>query len=97
MELDPRNPERITNRGDAYRSLGQWEQAANDFRQAVNLDNHFGRAFQSVAWLMATCPDEQYRHPDLAVRAAQKAIELDGDEDYIYLDTLAAAFANSAI
>ena len=43
---------------------------------------------------MSTCPDEQYRHPDLAVRAAQKAVELDGDQDYIYLDTLAAALAN---
>ena len=94
VELDPRNPERITNRGDAFRSLGQWERAADDFRQAVNVDSRFGRAFQSAAWLMSTCPDEQYRHPDLALRAAQRAVELDGDQDYIYLDTLAAAFAN---
>jgi tetratricopeptide (TPR) repeat protein len=95
VELDPRNPQRITNRGDAFRSLGQWERAADDFRQAVNVDSRFGRAFQSAAWLMSTCPDEQYRQPDLALRAARKAVELDGDQDYIYLDTLAAAFANS--
>ena len=95
VELDPGNPQRITNRGDAYRSLGHWEQAANDYRQAVNLDSRFGRAFQSVAWLMSTCPDEQFRHPQLALRAAHKAVDLDGAQDYIYLDTLAAAFANS--
>jgi tetratricopeptide (TPR) repeat protein len=95
VELDPHNPQGITNRGDAYRSLGQWERAADDFRHAVSLDNRFGRAFQSVAWLMATCPDAQYRHGQLALRAAQRAVELDGDQDYIYLDTLAAALANN--
>jgi tetratricopeptide (TPR) repeat protein len=94
VELDPSDPQRVTNRGEAHRSLGHWAEAADDFRQAVNLDNACGRALQCAAWLMATCPDEQYRHPDLALRAAQKAIELDGDQDYIYLDSLAAALAN---
>ncbi len=69
--------------------------AANDYRQAIRLDRAFGRAFQSAAWLMATCPDAEFRNPELAVRAAQKAIELDGQRDYIYLDTLAAAWASS--
>jgi tetratricopeptide (TPR) repeat protein len=95
VQFDPTNPERVTNRGDAFRSLGQWERAANDFRRAIDLDSQFGRAFQSSAWLMATCPDAAFRHPELAVQAAQKAIELDGSQDYIYLDTLAAAWANS--
>ncbi|MHB0957463.1 MAG: tetratricopeptide repeat protein [Pirellulaceae bacterium] len=95
VRLDPDSPDRITNRGDAYRSLGQWERAADDYRHAIRLDSQFGRAFQSAAWLMATCPDAEFRHRDLAVRAAQKAIELDGNQDYIYLDTLAAAWANS--
>ncbi len=95
VKWDPVNPERMTNRGDAYRSLGQWERAANDYRQAIRLNREFGRAFQSAAWLMATCPDAQFRNPELAVRAAQKAIELDGQRDYIYLDTLAAAWASS--
>jgi tetratricopeptide (TPR) repeat protein len=94
VKLDPENSDRLTNRGDCYRSLGDWDRAASDFRQAIELDGQFGRAFQSAAWLMATCPVEEFRNPELAVRAAQKAIELDGDEDYIYLDTLAAAWAN---
>lgn len=94
-KLDPENPDRLTNRGDCYRSLGDWDRAANDFRKAIELDDQFGRAFQSAAWMMATCPAEAYRNPKLALRAAQKAIELDGDSDYIYLDTLAAAWANA--
>ncbi|MCU0958656.1 MAG: tetratricopeptide repeat protein [Pirellulaceae bacterium] len=92
--LDPHNPERLVYRGEAYRSLGRWAEAATDFRQAVNRNARFGRALQSAAWLMATCPDDKYRHTELAVRAARKAIEIDGEDDYIYLDTLAAALAN---
>jgi tetratricopeptide (TPR) repeat protein len=94
VQLDPQNPERLVYRGEAFRSLGRWAEAATDFRHAVNLDARFGRALQSAAWLMATCPDAKYRHPELAVRAARKAIEIDGEDDYIYLDTLAAALAN---
>ena len=44
---------------------------------------------------MATCPDEKFRDEGLALRAAERAIELDGQEDYRYLDTLAAAQANA--
>ncbi len=95
VSLDPENPEMYANRGDAYRAIRQWQKAADDFRQAIDLNSKFGRAYQSAAWLMATCPDPQFRNPELAVRAAERAIELDGSAAYIYLDTLAAALANS--
>jgi len=48
-----------------------------------------------AAWLMSTCPDAEYRNPKLGLEAAEKAIEIDGDNDYRYLETLAAALANS--
>jgi tetratricopeptide (TPR) repeat protein len=95
VALDPKNAEAHANRGDAHRSLGNWELAADDFRQAIELNINLGRAYQSAAWLMATCPDTRYRNPPLAVRAAEKALALDGNQDYIYLDTLAAAYASS--
>ena len=44
---------------------------------------------------MATCPDERYRNEELALTAAQKALELDGDKDPRYIETLAAAYANA--
>lgn len=94
VSLDPRDSEYLVNRGEAFRRLGQWNQAADDFRQAINADGTCGGAYQGAAWLMATCPDPAFRNADLAVRAAEKAIKLDGKSDYIYLDTLAAALAN---
>lgn len=93
LRLDPQNAAAYTNRGDAYADLGQFDRAANDYRAALRIDPELGRAYQSAAWLMATCPNPQFRDPERAVLAAQKAIELDG-ENYRYLDTLAAAYAN---
>jgi tetratricopeptide (TPR) repeat protein len=93
--LAPTKAEPLVHRGDAHLNLGQWQQAADDYRQAVMLDARFGHAYQSAAWLMATCPEERYRKAELAVQAAEKAIELDGADNFKYLDTLAAAQANA--
>ncbi len=94
-ELKPNEVEAIVNRGDAQRNLGQWREAAQNYQQAVTLDNRSGHAYRSVAWLMATCPEDKYRKGQLAVQAAERAVQLDGGEDFTYLDTLAAAYANA--
>jgi tetratricopeptide (TPR) repeat protein len=75
--------------------LGQWQEAAADYRKAIALDESSGRAYHCAAWLMATCPDDRYRDAQLAIQAAEKAAELDGRDDFAYLDTLAAAYANA--
>ena len=76
FELDPESAETLINRGDAYLALRQWREAATDYREAVALDADSGRAYQSAAWLMATCPDDRYRNDQLAVQAAEKGIAL---------------------
>ena len=80
-------------RADAYADLNRWNDAANDLRAAIRIAPDYGRGYQSAAWLLSTCPDELFRDPKLAMQTAQRAIELDGEEDYRYLDTLAAAQA----
>ncbi len=95
VTLDQKSAGALINRGDTYRQLGQYEKAAADYRAAVKIDDQYGRAYRAAAWLMATCPNDKLRNSDLAVRAAEKAIELDGASDYLYLDTLAAAYANA--
>ena len=94
--LDPENVAAVINRGDTYSDLGQYAEAAKDYRAAVRLAPKMGRAYQSAAWFMATCPDEHYRNDKLAIEAAERAIELDG-ADYRNLATLAAAQANAGM
>jgi tetratricopeptide (TPR) repeat protein len=88
------NPLSLLHRGHAHRRLGHWQKAAEDYRRAITLDERFGAAYQAAAWLMATCPDQRFRNEALAIRAAQKAVELDGQDNYLALDALAAAHAN---
>ncbi len=95
FELNSASAETLINRGDAYLALRQWREAATDYREAIALDADFGRAYQGAAWLMATCPDDRYRNSQLALQAAEKAVELDGRADSKYLDTLAAAYASA--
>ncbi|MCA9216489.1 MAG: tetratricopeptide repeat protein [Planctomycetales bacterium] len=95
IQLDPQNAVTFADRGDLHASVGNWRQAATDFQQAIKLDRKLGRAYQSAAWLMATCPDEKLQNRDLALKAANRAIKLDGQSDYRYLDTAAAALANA--
>ena len=92
---DPKRSVAYADRADLYAYLGRWEPAARDYRMAIRLDKNLGRAYQCAAWVMATCPEEKFRDENLALRAAERAIELDGKEDYRYLDTLAAALANA--
>ena len=92
--LDPHNAATLVNRGDTYLDLARYADAAADYRAAVSANPKLGRAYQAAAWLMATCPDDHYRNEKLAIDAASKAIELDG-EDFRNLETLAAAQANA--
>lgn len=95
IRIEPTNAAAYTNRGDAYADKADFARASSDYRAAIRIDPKFGRAYQSAAWLLATCPMDRYRDSRLALEAAQKAIELDGENDYRYLDTLAAAYANA--
>ncbi len=93
LRRDANNAAALTYRAEVHAALGNFSAAADDFRKARGLDPKNGHCCQSVAWLMATCPDARYRNPKLAVEAAQEAIKLDGESDHGYLDTLAAAYA----
>lgn len=91
--LEKNNAAYLTDLADALQSTGQWEEAAMRYREAVSADKHYARAYRNIAWLLSTCPEKRFRNPNLALTAARKAIELEGDRDYRALDTLAAATA----
>lgn len=93
VQLEPENATAYVDRADLYAALADWKRAASDYRMAIKLDSQSARAYQNVAWLMATCPDENFRDPSLAVKAAKRAIDLQGPT-YLGLDTYAAALAS---
>lgn len=82
-----------TDLADAHQFLGEWEQAAKAYRAAVAINARYPRAYQNAAWLMATCPEREFRNVELAITAAKKSIELGTGKTSRSLDTLAAATA----
>ncbi len=94
LELDANFAPALVNRGDAYVEVGRYGDAAADYRAAIQSDPSMARAYQAASWLMATCPDGHYRDEKLAIEAANKALQLDG-ENYRNLEALAAAQASA--
>jgi serine/threonine protein kinase/WD40 repeat protein len=62
--------------GAAYVSSSQWDKAIGAYDKAIALDPKSAKPHNSLAWLLATCPDSRIRDSKRAVELAKKAIEL---------------------
>jgi tetratricopeptide (TPR) repeat protein len=90
-------PENLANSLRKYGSdllqQGQVKQAIEHFREALVLQPKAADAARSLAWVLATHPDDGVRRGEEALQLAQRALDLGNQEDPVYLDTLAAAHA----
>ena len=82
-------------RAKAYKIIGQPELALRDLREAVRLMPKDPTVNNSLAWFLATCPEERFRTGTEAVSAATKACELSQWERSGCVDTLATAYAEA--
>jgi membrane protease YdiL (CAAX protease family)/tetratricopeptide (TPR) repeat protein len=80
-------------RGLILHNQGNYARAAADFTKATELDPTSASAFNSLAWQMATCPEQQYCNGKKAVEYATKACQLTGWREPEYVACLAAAQA----
>ncbi len=96
IRLDPQDAAAYSNRGLAWSSKGELNKAIKDYTDAIRLDPaNAAVPYNASAWLRATCPIERYRDGPKAVANATTACELSGWKDGEYVDTLAAAYAES--
>lgn len=95
IEIDPKFAPAWEAGGSARFELGEYTKAYRNYRKAIEIDGNFARALNNLAWLLAACPEEHYRDGTEAVRLATKACELARFQDAGFLDTLAAALAES--
>ena len=61
---------------------GEYDKAIADYNQAMAIDPNDAHAYNDLAWLHATCPDEKYRDGKKAVENASKAYQLDGGKKW---------------
>ncbi len=81
--------------GQALTNLGDFQGAVQHYREALALNPNSAATMNDLAWLLATAEDSGIRSGAEAVRLARRACDSTGYRDPNYLDTLAAACAES--
>ena len=74
---------------------GRSKEAVSQYRQVLEMKPDWRVAANSLAWILATDRDEDVRNGDAALKWAQIAVQGQHRNDPEYLDTLAAAYAES--
>jgi len=91
IEMGPGSPQAFTALGTVRFQRGHYSAALEDYSRALAADENYAPAYNQLAWLLATAPDEKLRNAERALEMAQKAVDL--DPNIHYQDTLAAALA----
>jgi len=78
----------LSNQGRYEEALEAIDKGLQQFPNSALLNNN-------KAWLLATCPEEQFRDGKTAIELAKVACVQTSWENVMYLDTLAAAYAEA--
>jgi WD40 repeat protein/serine/threonine protein kinase/tetratricopeptide (TPR) repeat protein len=76
VELDPKNSSAFGSLGNLLLSRKDYDGAGTAYKKAIEIKPDDGSVHNSLAWLLATCPDPKLCDPGRAVKHAQKAVEL---------------------
>jgi tetratricopeptide (TPR) repeat protein len=95
LRMNPNSGLALRNRAVAYSQKKDYAKAIADFQRAIERLPGSAITFNGLAWLLATCPDAAHRDGKSAVQHATKACELSRWKNASFLDTLAAAYAET--
>ena len=95
IRLDPHHAGAYVNRGIAMEHKYELQAAIQDYSEAMRLDPNEINAANNLAWLLATCADDNIRDSKLAIILATKACKFSSWRNPQYMQTLAAANADA--
>ena len=78
-----------------WRSQGRTDKAIEHYNKALSLSPASTLVLNNLAWILATNQNSNLRDGARAVQLAEKASKLSGYKDAVFLDTLAAAYAEA--
>lgn len=81
--------------GAAAFQANRFAEALDFFQRGMKIAPHHDLLLNNFAWFRATCPEAAYRNGGEAVRFATAACDLGKWKDSVFIDTLAAAQAES--
>jgi len=79
--------------GRALAAEGKYAEALGHFGTACEMEPGNLQAVNDLAWLLATCPQNETRNGSQAVQLAEAACRLSSYQDPVLMNTLAAAYA----
>lgn len=96
LQLEPDLAEAHRQVGIILAAQGQSEEALAYLRRAVELRPEWPEALASLAFTLASAGNEPEQNGAEALQHAQRAVELTGRTNFVVLDALAAALAETA-
>jgi tetratricopeptide (TPR) repeat protein len=95
IQMDPKFIQAPIRRSFAFMLKGDYAQALVALNQIIETNPNAAGTYNRLAWLLATCPEANFRDGRKAVENASKACDLTNWKLSPMLDTLAAACAES--
>ena len=95
MDDNPRYFFALYNRSEAYVRTRQFDKALKDIEAGLENEAKVPGLHMNLARTLATSPDAKLRDGKRALEAAKKAVDMIKYRDGRFLDTLAAAYAET--
>jgi len=92
-ELEPTRANTWLDLGETLMSAGRYGEAIEAFRHGLEVQPENVGLGNALAWLLATCPEAQWRDGAQAVRISERVVGKTDRKRPDILDTLAAAYA----
>jgi len=95
ISLNSENQQGHANLANALAHQGDTRQAAHHYREALRIHPGLDHVANRLAWILATDPDPELRSGAEAVGLAERFCQPPNDTNPMFLDTLAAAYAET--
>jgi Flp pilus assembly protein TadD len=95
LQMNPTQVEVHARIAQALARQGKFRESVNEYDETLRCQPDFSSAINNLAWMLATNPDAGLRDGARAVQLAERACEITGRKETIYLGTLAAAYAEA--
>lgn len=98
LKIEPAFMQAGTTRANTYCLMKRYDQALAELHHLLAVEmgpDSRAQSLNELAWLRATCPNRAYRNGQFALDDAKRACRLDQWENGTYLETLAAAYAET--